>query len=595
MQKSNIPKEKTRSPSYLYLYMRAERVRMLAGHVAAILLGMVAALITLLVGPSLQLLISERSGGIPWSDLVSPRLAWLPQNLTGSAEISASGLFQSLPLLLVVVALVKALLGGTQWYIWESLGERVSRRIRHDLMASYVHLSPLARRGEDGAKVDASIATGITNDVRMLREYIVHFHGGLPREGLQVLFLGITLIALSPKLFFAFLLGLAPAAVVIRKFGKRLRGRAAKVLSETAELGEWIQQRLLGFETIKHFGTEDRECAKLRNLNETLLERMMRAGRLRARTSPLIEAFGVLAIVVILYVALDDVRSGNVSGAVLVSFFSSIGLFAQSAAKLGKYFNSNKEGMAAVDRLSSIADFMDRNSVDSVAVKSGPPGGVAVSCEGIRIAYEGAATLALDDVTVDFRPGCFYALAGTSGAGKTTLFKVILGLLNPGAGKVRVSGSVCYMPQQVQLMSASLLENVAYPETTGDRVRASAALRDVGIPEFADRLDEVPAGVSGGQAQRILLARIIYHDANVVLVDEGTSALDPGLEQLVYRSLRQLAARGACVIMIAHRLPALESADEIVLMEKGRVVEKGVGTFVRQTPAFSRLLAHEAP
>ena len=585
----------TQPRSYLNEYMRAERWRMFAGHVAAIMLGILAALIALLVGPSLQLLVSERSGGIPWSDLVSPRLAWLPRMIAGTPEISGAELFRVLPLLLVSVAFVKALLGGTQWYIWESLGERVSRRIRHDLMAAYVRLSPGARRDAEGMKVDASIATGISNDVRMLREYIVHFHGGLPREGLQVLFLGVTIFALSPKLFIAFIAGLAPAALVIRKFGKRLRGRAAKVLSETAELGEWIQQRLLGFETIKHFGTEERECAKLRALNETLLDRMMRAGRLRARTSPLIEAFGVAAIVAILYVALDDARSGRVSGAVLISFFSSIALFAQSGAKLGKYFNSNKEGMAAVDRLAACAEFMRGNGVENIAVVSNPGLGVAVSCEAIRVRYDGSAAVALDDVSMDFLPGRVYALAGASGAGKTTLFKVILGLVSPDSGNVSVSGKICYMPQHVQLMSASLLENVSYPEPGGDRSRAVAALREVGIPEFADRLDEIPVAVSGGQAQRILLARIVYHDAQVILVDEGTSALDPGLEKMVYRILRQLAARGACVIMIAHRIPALESADEIVLLEKGRVVEKGAGTSVRQTPAFSRLLAHEAP
>ena len=310
-------------------------------------------------------------------------------------------------------------------------------------MAAYVRLSPGARRDAEGMKVDASIATGISNDVRMLREYIVHFHGGLPREGLQVLFLGVTIFALSPKLFIAFIAGRAPAALVIRKFGKRLRGRAAKVLSETAELGEWIQQRLLGFETIKHFGTEERECAKLRALNETLLDRMMRAGRLRARTSPLIEAFGVAAIVAILYVALDDARSGRVSGAVLISFFSSIALFAQSGAKLGKYFNSNKEGMAAVDRLAACAEFMRGNGVENIAVVSNPGLGVAVSCEAIRVRYDGSAAVALDDVSMDFLPGRVYALAGASGAGKTTLFKVILGLVSPDSGNVSVSGKIC--------------------------------------------------------------------------------------------------------------------------------------------------------
>ncbi len=565
---------------------------MLLGHTSALLLGLVAALITLLIGPSLQLMLTSQSGSVRWSELVSPRLSWLPEMLSGSNEIAAVALFDALPVLLISVALVKALVGGFQWFVWERLGEKISRAIRQDLMASYVHLSPEARRSPEGSAIDSSIATSMTNDVRMLREYIVHFYGGLPREGLQVLFLGVTLVLLSPKLFLAFLIGLVPAAFVIRRFGKRLRGRAAKVLVETAELAEWIQQRLFGFETIKHFKTETREYEKLRQLNETLLDRMVRAARLRARTSPLIEAFGIIAIVFILYIALADVRSGQVTGAVLISFFSSIGLFAQSAAKLGKYFNSNREGMAAVERLEGTARFLNLHARAIVGAPVDNHSGSAVVCEGVTISYGGAPGPALDGISVNFKHGRFYGIGGTSGAGKTTLFKAILGLVSPDSGSVRVSGNICYMPQGVQLMSAPLLENICYPDQQGNSERAAAALREVGIQEFVDRLQEVPMAVSGGQAQRLLLARLVYHDAKVVLVDEGTSALDPELEQVVYRCLRGLAARGACVIMIAHRVPALESADEIVLMEHGKIVEQGTAQFVRQSPAFNRLLTH---
>ena len=581
--------------SFLKKYLRREAPGMLAGHTAALLLGLVAALITLLIGPSLQLMLTSQSGSVPWRELVSPRLAWLPERLSGSPTIAAAALFESLPVLLVSVALVKAFFGGVQWFIWERIGEKISRAIRRDLMADYVHLSPEARRSPAGRAVDSSIATSMTNDVRMLREYIVHFYGGLPREGLQVLFLGATLVLLSPKLFVAFLAGLLPAALVIRRFGKRLRGRTAKVLIETAELAEWIQQRLLGFETIKHFRTESSEYKKLKQLNEILLDRMIRAGRLRARTSPLIEAFGVIAIVVILYIALEDVRSGRVTGAVLISFFSSIGLFAQSVAKLGKYFNSNKEGMAAVERLATTVDFLNAHAKAVVGSTIGEDGDVAVSCKNITLSYPGGISPALDNVSFKFICGRLYGIGGMSGAGKTTLFKAILGLVSPDSGTVLTSGKICYMPQGVQLMSATLLENICYPDREGDANRAAFALREVGIPEFADRLGEIPLAISGGQAQRLLLARLVYHDAKVVLIDEGTSALDPELEQVVYRCLRGLAARGASVIMIAHRIPALESADEIVIMERGRIIEQGTTKLVRQSPAFTRLLNHEAP
>ena len=585
------------SEPFLKKYLRDEKAGMLLGHVTAVLLGVVSALITLLVGPALQLLLADRATEVAWRDLVSPRLAWIPEAVTGASTVSGSQLFQVLPVLLIGVAAVKTALSALQWFTWERLGERMARSIRQDLMAAYVYLRPSARRTPRGLEVDATMATAVTNDVRLVREYVVHFYGGLPREGLQVVFLGVTLVLLSPKLFLLFALGLAPAAALLRRLGKRLGGRTSKVLSDTSELAEWIQQRFLGIETIKQFRTEEFELQKLRQMNAGLLDRMVRAARLRARTSPLIEAFAVVAIVGILFVALADIRSGATTGAVLVSFFSSIGLFGQAAAKLGKYFNSNKEGVTAVRRLAGIHGFLSSHSLQRVGASTDSAlvdSEVAVSCTGLRVDYAGAASPALDNFSHQFRPGRVYAIGGASGAGKTTLFKAILGLVEPSNGSVSVAGGVCYMPQDVRLMSTSILENIAYPAAEPDRKRAEKALRSVGLGDFAGRLDAGTGNFSGGQAQRVLLARLLYHDAPVVLVDEGTSALDPEVEKTVYACLRDMAARGACVIMIAHRIPALESADEILILDGGRLVQQGTADVVRQSPAFSKLISQEA-
>jgi ABC-type multidrug transport system fused ATPase/permease subunit len=585
------------SEPFLKKYLSNEKAGMLFGHLVAVLLGIVSASITLLVGPALQLLLSDRAKEVAWRDLVSPRLSWVPEVLTGASTVSGSQLFQLLPPLLIGVAAVKTALSAMQWFTWERLSERMARDIRQDLMAAYVYLRPSARRTPRGLEVDGSMATAVTNDVRLVREYVVHFYGGLPREGMQVVFLGVTLILLSPKLFLLFALGLAPAAAFLRRLGKRLGGRTSKVLSDTSELAEWIQQRFLGIETIKQFRTEELELQKLQMMNAGLLDRMKRAARLRARTSPLIEAFAVVAIVAILFVALRDIRSGATSGAVLVSFFSSIGLFGQAAAKLGKYFNSNKEGLTAVRRLASIHDFLSGNSVDRAGARFDSnliTSKVAVRCDGLRVEYSSAHYAALDNFSYDFRPARVYAIGGASGAGKTTLFKAILGLVEPSNGSVSLAGPVCYMPQDVRLMSTSLLENIGYPASVPDRMRAEKALTAVGLGDFTGRLDVGVEGFSGGQAQRVLLARLLYHDTPVVLVDEGTSALDPEVEKTVYACLHNMAARGACVIMIAHRIPALESADEILILEGGRLVQQGTAAIVRQSPAFSKLISQDA-
>lgn len=572
---------------------------MVLGHAAALLLGLVAAVITILVGPALQLLVRQNSGmktAIPWSDLLSERLSSFPVYLTGSDTVDASILFSTLPWILIAVALVKALLGGIQWFIWERIGERIARRIRHDLMSHYVRLDPDSRRSLHGLQYDGDLVSSLTNDVRVLREYVIHFYGGLPREGLQTVFLGATLVALSPKLFFMFLFGIVPAAVILRQFGKRLRGRTAKVLSETAELSEWIQQRLLGFETIKHFKTESTEHARLQQMNETLLARLIRAGRIRARTSPLIEAFGVTAIALILYVALVDVRSGSVTGAVLVSFFASIGLFAQTAAKLGKYFNSNREGSAAIDRIQSARLFFEKHARLDVTPEKGinlHDQGV-IGCQSVTFRYPGQQIPAVDELSLSFSAGKIYGIAGPSGAGKSSLFRILLGLSYPESGHVWATSSAAYLPQSCQLMSGTLFENIVYPADSGDRSRAAEVLREVGLDGFVEQLDVPVGNFSGGQIQRVFLARLLYMDAKILLVDEGTSALDPEIEQVIYRSLRKMADSGACVVMIAHRMTALEHCDQVILMDQGKVCESGTCDDLRKSPRFQQLMRRSA-
>jgi ABC-type multidrug transport system ATPase subunit len=226
-------------------------------------------------------------------------------------------------------------------------------------------------------------------------------------------------------------------------------------------------------------------------------------------------------------------------------------------------------------------------------------GQVAVSCKNLRVVYPDSVRAALDSFSYDFLRGRFYAIGGASGAGKTTLFKSMLGLtgdsLDLSSGSVSVCGPICYMPQDVRLMSTtSMLQNISYPDVNGDRSRAAKALATVGLSDFEARLDSLADNLSGGQAQRVLLARLAYHEAPIVLVDEGTSALDPELEIVVYRCLRKLAAQGACVIMIAHRIPALESADEVLILEGGKLVGQGTVEVVKRSPAFSRLLTQDA-
>jgi ATP-binding cassette subfamily C protein CydD len=207
--------------------------------------------------------------------------------------------------------------------------------------------------------------------------------------------------------------------------------------------------------------------------------------------------------------------------------------------------------------------------------------------EGVSARYPEASADALSGFSYNFEAGRIYCLAGPSGAGKSSVFNVILGLVKPTSGRVRFVAPagdprrlVTYMPQKVQLVPDSVAANVAYPETQFDRARVEQALVKVGLrdvvtsmPSGIDTLvGEGGRGLSGGQAQRLLLARLWYARAPFVLVDEGTSALDPELEGVVHGLLRELADQGAVVVTIAHRPAAAERADAVLRLDAGRLV-----------------------
>jgi subfamily B ATP-binding cassette protein MsbA len=383
------------------------------------------------------------------------------------------------------------------------------------------------------------------------------------------------------------MVGILPAAAVLSNLGKKLRKRATRSLQDFSVLSEWIQQRLLGIETIKHYRTEGLEIGKMRNFSDRLYEGFLKAARVRARTSPMMQAVAVTALGIVLVVSLGDIADGRTTGAIQLSFFTTLALLSQSAGKLGKYINTNREAASAVDRLREVLNFFSGHRRETVfAATTQGASATTIRLDRVAVRYPGQAQRALSDISYEFRAGKIYCLAGPSGAGKSTLFGVLLGLVTPEEGAVArsVAGShpfeLCYQPQKVSLLPGSVAENVAYPLSVFDDRLISESLQKVGMAEVISQLPDgihTPlgaggSGLSGGQAQRVMLARLWYHKSPIVLVDEGTSALDPVIEQLVFLLLKELRSQGAIVICIAHRQSMIEIADEVLRLENGRIV-----------------------
>ena len=587
--------------------MERWRTTVYAAHAAAMILGIVAAVLGVVIGPAVQVLIRPEQKMLHWADVIGPVWShWLSFLLSGDGLL-VTDLYHYLPMVLVVIATIKALLTIFQWYSWEWLGEQLAYGWRQQMVESFVKLSPARRDAQDIVAAERELGGLMTQDIRTCRDYVVHFFGGLPREGLQAVFMAISVATLSPKLFLVFAICLAPIVAFLGRLGKKIRKRANRALEDNSVLGEWIQQRLLGIETIKQYGTESFEIGSMRTASSNLYEGFLRATRAKSRTGPMIEALGVLAICIAVGVAFLEITSGRISGAVAMSFFASLALFAQSATKLGRYFNSNREGLAAADRIFRVIDQFDRASQNSVRSQD-------IFCKAertsliltnLRVNY--GEKIAVNQVSQKFEAGKLYCIVGSSGAGKSSLFAAILGLRDIASGEIKYELAdridlrdrllISYMPQQVPTFPGSVAQNVAYPEQEIDFSRVKTALAAVGWAVDSRRLNNglqtiVGAGelqLSGGEAQRLQLARLIYHKSPFILIDEGTSALDPELEKQVLVQARELAKSGSVVVMIAHRPAAADFADELIVMDHGRFSRVGSRPEVMLSPEFRRV------
>lgn len=566
----------------IYPYLKRRLLELGIATLCSIALGFASTVTFALIGPVFEVLGKPNdSRVVTFAELMGKNIgAWISQ-MTGRDSMLSSELWSLLPLLLIAAATVRAVLALTQWYLLERSSEKIAKEMRSDLVKAYISVDPEKRRGLN-QEIDQEIGSAIGNDIRMVREFVVHFYGGFPRELIQVIFFLASLFYLDWKLSLIFIVGIGPAAAILSKLGKKLRKRSQAALGNSSVMLEWLQQRMSGIETIKQFQTEAIEQDRMEKKSGELLRNFLKAARVKARTSPLLEVVATAAMVVVLIYALGAIARKEMSGSTLLSFLVLLGVLSQSASKLGRYFNSNKEGEAALNRLNKIMKAMNSVAASEIPMRCDKDLPEALRIENLTYAYDPEASPALKDFSARFERGKIYAVAGPSGSGKSTLVKLLLGLWHPGKGSVSfgIKGreELGYLPQNVQLLPGPLVGNIVYPQLEFDTERLRESLRKVGMLDFIESLpkqwmSEVGEGgdivLSGGQAQRLQIARLIYFAYPLLVIDEGTSALDPEVETLVLRTLQDMAKAGSTIIMVAHRVAVLQLAEQVFVLKNG--------------------------
>jgi len=494
-----------------------------------------------------------------------------------------------LPLAIVGLFVLRGIAGYLTDYNMARSGRGIARDLRVQVLGKYLRLPGLRFDTEPVP----SMLVRLGSDSDQVAQATIDAAKVMLQQSFQIIAALVVMLWTSWQVTLAVLVLAPPLAWVMDKVGKRYRRVSHRIQESSAHLMQSADQSLSNHQEVKVYGARQVEFDRYAAIADNHMKLSLKVESTRSISSALVQLMGSVGLALLLFVAGREAMAGRLSAGGFVALMLAMMAIIPALKQLTNVQNMLQRGVASAERLFGVLDADDEvdEGTRSLARARG-----LIEFRNVSARYPGQLQPALDDVSFDAQPGTVTAIVGRSGSGKSTLVKLIPRFYDIEAGEILLDGhplqeykladlrrQIALVGQQVMLFDGSVAENVAY----GEMAAASSevldrAVRGANAMEFVERL---PQGLqsqigsnggrlSGGQRQRIAIARAMLKDAPILILDEATAALDTESERLVQEALEHLMP-DRTTLVIAHRLSTIEHADQVLVLDQGRLVERG--------------------
>ena len=487
-----------------------------------------------------------------------------------------------------------AVLTGFFTYLRSYLFQALSEQVATDMRAEYYRkLQTLNFAYYDRSQTGQLMSRG-SEDINSIRRFMMFSMRMLVYGTLMMIAIVVLLFRADAGLALISLAVLPFLILTAYRFGRVIRPRFLAIQTQFGEMSSVMQENLSGTRVVRVFAQEQREIERFDDSLTTLYNRQIDAVRVWSRSYPIMTFLNEVGVAFILWYGGREVLQGNLTVGTLIQFNLYLAMLAMPVRTLGWIVNSMARAIASGDRIFEVIDTVPaiRQPVSPVSIQN--PSGV-VAFDDVTFSYPGTAVEVLSGINLEARPGEITALFGPTGSGKTTLTALIPRFYDVDNGKVSIDGVdvrdldlaelrglVAFVQQDVFLFGRTLKENIAFGNSDASDEEIERAARIAGAHNFiVDQpqgydtiVGERGVSLSGGQKQRVSIARALCADPRILILDDATSSVDTETEYQIQQELRG-AMGNRTTFVIAQRLLSLRDADQILVLDNGRIVERG--------------------